>query len=186
MVKASLKGKRKKWFGVKAKNPYKGVDLGEILAYEIKNIIGRKLTVNYSQIANNSKDQKTKVKFEITETKGEDGLAEPIGMFVQDSFIGQRIKRDSTRNILVFNCKSKDKKDIKIKAIYSSKNKISKSVNARILKNLQELFTEFVGSIESNKLFDIEFMKKKTYELKKKSNNVYPIDKLYLWKLSII
>lgn len=186
MVKPSLKGKKKKWFVVKAGELYKNAEIGEILAYELKDTLSRKITINYSNISQNPRDQKTKLKFKVEKTKSDECIANPISMFIQDSFVHQRIKRDKTRNILVFKTKSKEGKNIKVKIIYSSKNKLSRAINSRILKNLENLFKELINSTESEKLFDVDYIQNKTNELRKQSNNVYPIDKLYIWKLLIV
>ncbi|UCD04037.1 MAG: hypothetical protein JSW73_00085 [Candidatus Woesearchaeota archaeon] len=186
MAKAKLKRKKKKWFEVKANIGPKPVVLGEVLGYEIKDILGRRIISSYDHISNNPKDQKTKVEFMIVETKGTDGIAEPHAIYYQDSFIGQKIKRDKSRSILVIREKSKDNKEIKLKFVFSAKSKFNRSINSALLKHLENHFKEFIKSTNSKNLFNIELTKKETAVIKEKARKIYPIDKLYIWKLSII
>lgn len=186
MVKAKLKRKKKKWFEVKTSVGSKPVVLGEVMGYELKDILGRRIVSSYDHISNNPKDQKTKVEFMIVDTKGTDGIAEPRAIYYQDSFIGQKIKRDKSRTILVIKGKSKDNKEIKVKFVFSAKSKFDRSTNSALLKNLENHFKEFIKSTDSKNLFNVELTKKETAAIKEKARKIYPIDKLYVWKLSII
>jgi len=186
MVKASLKRKKKKWFEVKANIEPKSVVLGEVMAYELKEILNRRIIVSYDNISNNPKDQKTKIEFMIVETKGSDGIAKPTAIYYQDSFIGQKIKRDKSRGLLVITEKSKDNKKIKMKIVFSVKSKIDRSINSALIKNIESHFRDFIKSTNSDKLFSLEFVKRETSGIKEKARKIYPIDKLYVWKLSIV
>lgn len=186
MVKSKLTKKKKKWFEVKSTIEEKNIVLGEIIAYELKELLNRRITISYDQISGNPKDQKTKIDFKITNIKGSDGIAEPISIYYQDSFIIQKIKRDKTRNILVIKEKTKDGKEIKMKCLFSAKNNINRSINSAILKYLENNFREMINSSKSNKLFEREFIKRETSVIKEKARKIYPIDKLYIWNLSLI
>ena len=186
MVKAKLKKKKRKWFTIKPKEEYKNKIIGEVLAYEPIDLVGRKITISYGDLSDNPKDNKNKIKFEIVEIKEGEGLAEPRGIYVQDTFIDQRTKRDKSKGLLVIKEKTKDGKNIKLKIAYSSRNKISNSSNAKIQKQLEAYFRELLNKNNTNKLFDVSYTKKETNLIKDKTRKTYPIDKLYIWKLSII
>lgn len=186
MVKANLKKKKKKWFEVKANLNDKSISVGEILAYELKELVGRRITIGYDQISGNPKDQKTKIDFKIVNTKGSDGIAEPRSIYYQDSFIVQKIKRDKTRNIIVIMEKTKDGKQTKTKCLFSAKGRIDRSINSALIKYLEINIREIITKATSDRLFEREFIKKETSEIKEKARKIYPVDKLYIWKLSLL
>lgn len=185
MVKAKLKKKKRKWFDVKGKAEF-DKKIGEILAYEKENAIGRTILINYDEISSSPKNQKIKIKFRIKKVKDKELIAEPEGVYFQDSYIHQRIKRDKTRNIHIIGENSKDGKEVKVKLIYSTSNKVSRPTNAKILKHLEAHFEDLLENTKSEKLFDLKFIKKQTVSIREKVRKIYPIEKLYVWKLSLV
>jgi len=183
MAKTKLKKRKRKWFVIKAPD-FKNIEVTELLAYEIKDLIGRKIKINYNLISENIRDQKLKIKLVVTETKGSEGIAKPEGFYLQDSFVNQRIKRDRSRGILVIEEKTKDNKDVKVKFVYSSKNKVPRSINSKILKQLEDSSRELIKKTNSSNFFDLEFIKKETNKLKENLRKIYPIDKFMIWKLN--
>lgn len=186
MVKAKLKRKKKKWFKVVINIGNKEIDLGEILAYELKDIIGKTLTVHYDQLSGNHKDQKAKATLKVVDTKENKGVAEIRKVFFQDSFINQRVRRDKGRDIVVLKEKSKDGENMKVKAVFSSRKSFPRSKNSKLLKEIELNFRELVNSAKTENLFDINFINKETAKIREKARKIYPIDKLYLCKVSII
>ncbi len=183
--KAIIK-RKKKWFKAVAPAIFKNINLGEIMAFEHKDLAGRNIGVNYMQITSNPRDQNKKVILKINDIKGDTAYTSPTKFFYLDSFIQRATKRYKEKFISVIKKPSKDKKNIKIKTSVLIRNHVTQKVRAAILKKIEDLLTEKIKKIDSENLFIPEFADKTAFEIKKEVKKIYPIDKLTIWKISII
>ncbi|MEK6862554.1 MAG: 30S ribosomal protein S3ae, partial [Nanoarchaeota archaeon] len=69
MAETQVIKKKKKWFTILAGPEFDNAEIGETLANENANLIGRTLEVNLADITRDPKSQNIKVKFRIKEVK---------------------------------------------------------------------------------------------------------------------
>ena len=92
--KRVLKVKRKKkvWFKVLSPEVYGKREIGEITAFEAKNLIGRVIKLSARDLTT-SRDQNQKISLRVTEVKGDTAETEVIKSNIVDSVVQKKSRK---------------------------------------------------------------------------------------------
>ncbi len=178
--------RKKKWFTVVAPEIFKNREISEIPAFEPDDLISRFVEVNLMQVTGVPKDQQKKMLLKITEVKGEKVYTVPSKYYLIYSFIQRSSRRFKEKFISVLKLKTKDNKTIKIKFNIMAEKKLHQRVRAQILEELEARAREKISEINSDNLFIPLTLDKLAAEIRKEIRSVYPINKLLIWKLTLI
>jgi ribosomal protein S3AE len=177
---------KKKWFKVVAPEVYKKAEIGEITAYEPTEIVGRQIEIMLSELSNSSKDREKKIVVKVNETKGETAMTEVKKYYLLNSFIQRISRRFKSRFEPVFYVNSKDGKKIKFKLSILLQNKVPVSLRSGIIKEIVDQFSAKVSKKTSDQIFEIGSVDKICNELRTPAKKLYPIDRIYVWKMSVL
>jgi len=177
---------KKKWFTALAPEIFKGLELGELPAFEAKNLPGRHIEFSYSVITGSPRDSHKKGVVEIDEVKGEKAYTKIKKFFLLDSFVQRGSKRFKGNTILVFKTKSKDNKTIKIKYSVLTKNSTVRGVMTQVYKAIEDQTKDLLGKKTAESIFAPGYLEKMSADIKKAIKTIYPIDRLQVWKCSIL
>ena len=168
------KGK-KQWYEILATKNFGNVIIGETVAYEHKNLIGRVVDINLGNLTRDVKLQNIKLKFRIINVSDGKANTEIKGYELVSSYIKRIIKVGRSRVDDSFDVVTLDKVKIKIKPLILTKYKAQKNV----LKNLRNLVkNEFVDYIqkENYEKFVSDLVSKKLQrDVRSKLNKIYPV-----------
>jgi len=176
---------KKKWFTVLAPVIFKEKELSEIAAFEPQNLIGRPAEFNLMQITGIPKDQQKKVIFKIIDTRGEKAITIPWRFYLIESFLQRSSRRFKEKFIYVTDVKTKDGKTATIKMMAMAVRKLHQPVRASLLKKLAQQISEKVPELTSDELFTPANIDKLASDLRKELKQIFPLDKLLVWKLSV-
>lgn len=176
---------KKKWFTAVAPKIFKSAEVTEIAAFEPKNLVGRCIQVNMSQVTGVPKDQHKKLILKITDTRGEKALTEPKNYFLQEGFVQRASRRFKERVIAVKYLKTNDKKTIKVKLIILILNKLPRTLKSQLTKKLDSMLKEKISKTDSEHLFVPANLDKLTIDLKRELKQIYPVNRVLVWKLTL-
>ena len=170
MVKLTSK-KPKKWFTITAPDMFQGKELGKTIAKEPNQIIGRTLKLNLFNITGDIKKQSIIMTFKIKKLDNTLALTEVIGCSLSKMNVDRMLKRNHTVIHTVIDSKTKDGKNIRVKAFClssvnskeSQRKAVKKEVDAYLNSEIKaNTFEEFI-----NQMLIRRIQKKASYNAKK-------------------
>ena len=186
MAKRTLKKKGKKeWYRVIAPDVFKNQELGEILAYEAKELIGRHIKQDYSVITGNPRDRNKNFTLTITSIVDKKARTEPISIIFSTPYVQRASGRSKTRAMHVGKYKTADDRTVAIKLYLLAPNKVTRSVNTSLLKKVDSLLKSKLSKVEAVKLFELNFVELLSKELKSKLKTIYPVRSVLFWKVLV-
>ncbi|MBT3836141.1 hypothetical protein HOD05_04805 [Candidatus Woesearchaeota archaeon] len=156
-----IKTKKKLWFKVVAPKLFGQKEIGESYLTSSDKGVGRTLKVNLRDLTGSPRDQNAHVSFEITKVDGALLRTKTIGYSVSPSHIKRVVRKNTNRLDDVFTLKTKDGKDIIVKTLCVTLNKVQRSTCSNLRSKLQELLTvelgradfdAFIGNLVSGKM----------------------------------
>jgi len=186
MAKKTLKKRGKKeWYQVIAPDVFKNTELGEIPAYEAKDLVGRHFQRNYSILTNNPRDKSKNFTLRITDVVEMKARTEPVKIIYSATFIQRANGRSKTRAMHVGKYSTADGKTVTFKLYLLAKNKIVRSVNTALLKKTDSLLKSKLSKLEAARLFEMNYLESLSKELKSKLKTIYPLSSILFWKVII-
>ena len=122
----------------------------------------------------------------IIDTKGEKALTKPWKYMIQEGFIHRASRRFKERIISVNKIKTKDNKTVKIKLLIMVIKSLPRALKAELMKKIEQSAKEKISKTESSKLFTPSILDKLAIELKKDLKQIYPVNRVVVWKLTLI
>ena len=185
MAIGKLRGK-KKWFTVLAPEIFKSKELVDITAYEPKELAGRPVELNYAQLTERPKDQYKKLILKIVDTKGEKAVTVPWKFFVVESFIQRLARKYGERVYQGTTFKSKDGRPVKVKFFILATKKLNHSTRGDLLRAAHKTITTFIADVNAYDMFLPENSEKLADVLRDGMKKIYPVDKVLVWKISVV
>jgi small subunit ribosomal protein S3Ae len=158
---SKIKIKKKLWFKVVAPKLFGQKEIGESYLTASDKGVGRTLLVNLRDLTGSPRDQNAHVSFEITNVDGAILRTKTIGYKVSPSHIKRVVRKNTNRLDDVFTLKTKDGKEVIIKTLCITLNKVQRSTCSNLRTKLEELLTveigkadfdAFVGNLVSGKM----------------------------------
>tara|TARA_Y100000310_G_C20588454_1_gene766678 strand:+ start:821 stop:1384 length:564 start_codon:yes stop_codon:yes gene_type:complete len=186
MAKRTLKKKGKKeWYRVVAPDIFRSQELGEILAYEPKDLVGRQVRLDYSVLTNSPRDKNKNFVVKIKDVVEKKARTEPVKVIYSLSFIQRASGRSKTRAMHVGKYSTADTKTATVKLYLLARDRIVRSVNTALLKKTDALLKSKISKTESAKLFEPNYLESLSREIKSKLKTIYPVANVLFWKAII-
>jgi small subunit ribosomal protein S3Ae len=176
-----LNWKRKKWHTIVAPDTYGNIPLGETMALEPKDLVGRTIEINLMHLTRNMKKQNVNATFKIIDVQNGQGMTKSFAYVMQPASIKRLVRAGRDRVDESFIIKSKDgvygrMKPLFITGAHQSASERTKIRRASVSfvrkyaaeKTLEELFKDIVdGKLQkelNNKIR--EFTRLRTCEVR--------------------
>ncbi|MBI2041130.1 MAG: hypothetical protein HYT16_03425 [DPANN group archaeon] len=185
MAAGKVRVGKKKWFTVLAPEVFGKNELVEITAYEPNELLSKPVELNFAQISGNPKDQSKKIILKLIETQGDRALTEPWRFYLQDSFVGRTGRRYKEKFHYVARSVSKDKKNVIVKIYVMTSKKLHQSARADIIRIIDSKTKAFLTNVDAFDFFRQDVMENLAGELRKDIRKVYPVDKVFIWKVAV-
>ena len=186
MAKRTLKKKGKKeWYRVIAPDVFKNQELGEIPAYDPKDLIDRQICLDYSVLTNNPRDRSKNFTLKISDVVDKKARTAPIKILYSTSHVQRMSRRYKTRALHVGKYQTADGKTAIVKLYLLATNRIVRSVNTSLLKRTDSLLKSSLGKLESIRLFELNYLESLSKELRSKLKTIYPVSSVLFWKVLV-
>ncbi len=172
---AADRKKRKKWYSVVSTKEFQELYLGESLAEEPGELIGRRLHLNLMTLLNDPKKQSITVHFAIREVKGDVGVASLVHYQLNNSYLKRLVRKTSNKMEESFVLMTKDGQRCRIKPVLFTRNKVNNSTLTTLRKKAQEHLIQIFLQYSLAELFHLIISNKLQMELKAALKKIYPV-----------
>ncbi|MBN2454153.1 hypothetical protein JXB11_01265 [Candidatus Woesearchaeota archaeon] len=173
-AKTLQKAKKKKWYPIHSKL-FNDALLGETLATEANDLIGRVVSVNLATLAGDVKRQSVSLRFRISSVKEGKVYADVISYLTSGSAIRRLVRRNVERADITSVCETLDKVRVKIKVFLLTRSKTSGSVLHSLQKECLGMLAKEIGKIEYGDFVWSLIEHKLQSELRKGLSKIYPL-----------
>jgi len=172
---AKVKTAKKQWYSILAPKLFRNVVLGETLVYDPQKMVGKGITQNLMNLANDVKRQNINVNFKIVNVENGKAHTNMIGYNMVQSSVKRLVRRNITKIDMSFSCTTSDKKNIRLKPILITRSAINGSISAKIRKNAEEFLTKSIGSMSYDEFTNDLISHNLQSALKAHLKKVYPL-----------
>ncbi len=177
MVKVATvdKWKLKQWFEIIAPALFHEQSLGETFANDSRLLVGRVVEKALSDLTGDSKMQRIKLIFKITDVKGERALTKYLGHAITQDYersIGRRRSSKIYSNQVVL---TKDGKKVVIKSFIVASSTVKPSLKSDLRKKAVAAIFEFAKGENFNDFVSSVLYGKLSAHVKKELHKLYPV-----------
>lgn len=177
---------KKKWYEILSSKHFNNQVIGETLANEDKNIIGRIIDINLGSLTKDPKLQNIKIKFKITEVKENKAYTEFKGYELVSNYLKRIIRGGRSRIDDSFLINTNDNVKMRIKPLILTKYKTQRGVLTGLRELIKKEFQEYAKKENFDKLISDAVSKRIHRELREKLNKIYPISILEIRIMEVI
>lgn len=172
---AKRKIKKKIWFQILAPQLFNNQIMGETLASEPDELIGKLIPINLMSLTNDMRKQNIKMKFRINKVVGEKANTEIIGFEMIPSGIKRLVRRSKRKMDESLVVETADNIKLRVKLIMITLNFTSKPVVADIRKALRERLDKTVKKMKYEEFISETVEHKIQNIIKKQISKIYPV-----------
>lgn len=175
---------KKKWFAVIAPEIFKHKEVGDVIAFEQAELIGRTIEVSAAKLTDVPKDQHRKIILQISDVIGDKVTSVVKRMFFLDNYVQRTSRKYKERFIIVPTLPSKNS-TVKIKVLVMAVKKLHQKVRATLIHNITASLTDKIANTTTDELFLPSTLERISGELKNEVKTIYPIEKIIIWKIEV-
>jgi len=150
-------------------------EIGESYLSNAEKAVGRVMKVNLRNLTGSMRDQNVYISLKISGVKGQTLQTQSVGYELVPIYVKRAVRKKTSRVDDVLDFKTKDGKEVKLKALIMALNRIPKSTATEIRKAVQNELNEEIsrGNFESFLTNIVNF--RIQLGLKKKLTKIYPV-----------
>jgi len=175
MADKELKKKKKQWFSIVATKEFNQMKLGETLAAEANDVIGRRIQVNLLSLTNEPKKQNFNLLFEIEKVEGTNAHTKLLGYYMNQAYLKRMVRKGVQKIEDSFFVTTKDNVKMAVKPVFVTKAKVQRSVATKLRKIAREQIDSMAKNLETTELFLSVISNKLQMALKDAFKKVYPV-----------
>jgi small subunit ribosomal protein S3Ae len=141
------KPKTKKWIEITGPKIFNEVPIGQTAYLDAKNLKGRKVKVNLSNLIGDFSKQHINLGFKIKDVVDEKAITEVESFKIQKQYIVRRVRRGSSKIESINDIKLKDGAKVRIKSVcitaFASQTQQKKGLQAKLSENVEKLCAEY-------------------------------------------
>ncbi len=144
--------KSKKWFPVYGPKYMRSAFIGETPASEREKVMGKEIRISLAAVTGEIRKQNTQITFKITNMQGNNALADVKKIELSAAQIKRQIRKGRDRIDEVFRLKTADGKEVIMKALLVTRNKVDNSKKTLLRKLARQELKEYLGKTDYNQL----------------------------------
>ncbi|WP_456475715.1 30S ribosomal protein S3ae [Candidatus Pyrohabitans sp.] len=178
--------KTKKWYNILAPKIFGGVKIGETLASNPEQLIGRVIEATMKDITGDFTKQHIKLRFKITEVRGNNAYTRFEGQRLSREYMRSQIRRKSTRVEGIVDAITKDGHKLRIRVIALAFGRAQTSQECAIRRILVDMvktaaeereFDSFVQEVVSGKI---------AASMYRAASKIYPLKRVEVRKIKVL
>ncbi len=176
---------KKQWYEIVAPKMFGEKVVGETLAIDSKNLVGRKLQVNLMELERNHGRFFVKLNLLVESVEGSKAFTRLVGHEVMGERIYRMIQRRVRRVDTIQDVVTKDQKKVRVKTIFVLMRRVNTSTKDASRAKMRELVEAACAEMELEDLMKSVVAGKLQDKLRKECSKVYPIGDLEIRKTEI-
>jgi ribosomal protein S3AE len=173
-AKTLQKVKKKRWYPIHAKL-FNDRLLGESLASEADELLGRAVNANIASITGDVKQQSVTLRFRINSVKDNKAYADVIGYVLSGTAIKRLVRRNLKRIDDSLVCETEDHVKLRIKIFLLTRSTTSSKVMNALHKLANESIIKRVAKLKYSEFVKVLIEHKLQSDLKRVLSEIYPL-----------
>lgn len=182
---SKIKTKKKIWYKILAPKSFGQREIGESYLNTLESAIGRTLKVNLKELTGSMRDQNVYVSFRIVKADGNILHTETIGYRLTPAHVKRAVRKNSARLDDYFIAKSKDGKNLIVKPLVVTLNRVQRLVKTNLRKKLQELLAEELSNLSLENFVANLVGNKIQHGIKKLLHKISPVKEVSIRELKV-
>ncbi|MBI4983741.1 hypothetical protein HZC32_03795, partial [Candidatus Woesearchaeota archaeon] len=176
--RSKVKVKKKFWYKIIAPKVFANKEVGESYLSEPENAIGRIIKVNLRDLTNNIKDQNNYVILQISKVSGSQLSSVLLGYELNQVGVKRAVRKNTKRLDDYFEFRTKGGKEVVVKTLMVTLNKVQRSKCALLRKRLGEMLGAEISKSDFNILVVNLVYQKIQSTIRRQLNKIYPLREL--------
>lgn len=182
----TIKAKKKKWYPIVGPRIFRENRLGETLVNDPQLMLNKILKINLMNLTKEVKRQNVNIKFQVSEIKGDQALANVIGYEIIPATIRRFVRRGKKRVDMSFLCETSDKVKVRIKPVAITKKTMKSSVSGAIRKSIIDYLKSNIKKINYDNLVTSLISYRLQRSLRSHLRKLYPLRICEIREMSIV
>jgi len=184
--KARDRWKAKNWYKVLAPDMFGGDVMAETMADEPSKLIGRNLPVSLMDLTGDFSKQHIKLKFKITNVRGDEALTIFTGHSLTSDYIRRLTRRKHSKMDGVYDVQTKDGYIVRVKPMAITEKRIQSSQERVLRKITGDTIKAFARTATLSELIKAIISGDLAKNIFKKCKPIYPIKRVEVSKSQIL
>ena len=175
MPEQVVKLKKKQWYPIIAPKLFNNAFLGETLAYEPQQIIGKTLSHSLMSLTSDVKRQNVNIHFKVVEIDNNKAKTIIIGYEIIPSSVKRFVRRASRKMDISFTCETADNVFLRVKPLVVAKANIKGSIAAKLRNSVITTLTKNIEKIQYEVVINELIFHKLQDSLRDSLKKIYPL-----------
>ncbi|MCD6522933.1 MAG: 30S ribosomal protein S3ae [Candidatus Diapherotrites archaeon] len=184
--KTADRWKTKKWYTLLAPKCFEEKEIGQTVASEPKQIVGRIIRTPLNVITGNISQQSMILKFRVVDVKGEYGKTAIAGHEIQRGYMERLVRRMHSIVTAIGPVTTKDGYTLQITSVAIARNKMASTQRKAIRKVMYDYIKTKASKMKLDKFFQEMIFGKVSSEIAKEIKKIYPVSRVEIKKSRII
>ena len=177
---------KKTWYEIVAPKMFGEVIIGNTLAFDPKNLIGRNIKVNLNELGREYSKFYMKMIFKIENIDGTKALTRFAGHDVTTERIYRMVQRRTRRVDCIVDTQTNDGQKIRLKVIAILVKRVGTSVKDNVRKKIKEIVENFVKDVTLEALIKSIVNDELQKIVREDSKKIYPIGAVEVRKSELL
>ena len=177
---------KKQWYEIIAPKMFGEKVVGETLAVEPKQLIGRKIETNLVELSNDFSKFYIKLHFQISNVEGGKAYTKLVGHDVMRERIYRMVQRSVRRVDVIQDVVTKDNVNIRVKTVYVLMKRVNSSIKMATRKTARAYIDKMAKETDSEDLMNMIISGELQKNARREINKIYPAGNLEIRKTEIM
>ncbi|MBI4895028.1 MAG: hypothetical protein HY831_00910 [Candidatus Aenigmarchaeota archaeon] len=177
---------KKTWYEIVAPKMFGEVPIGETLVFEPKNLIGRNIKVNLTDLGKEYSKFFMKMVFKVDNVEKNRASTRFVGHDVTSERIYRMVQRRARRVDCIADFTTADKQKIRLKIIAILTRRVGTSIKDVVRAKIKEVTEKYVSNIELEPLVKSIIADHLQRTIKEECKKIYPIGQVELRKSELL
>lgn len=178
--------KTKKTYEIIAPSMFDDKKIGETISSDPANLVGRTIEVTMREILGDFSKSHIKVKFQITDVKGNLAYTKFKGQALSRDYIRSQIRRKTTRIESIIDVVTKDNYKLRVKVTGVAIGRAQTAQERIVRRAITEMTREMAAQVNIDQFVRDVVSNKVSIGLYRKINKVYPLKRVEVRKIKVL
>jgi len=183
---SALRKKKKRWYGIMAPKEFNNKKIGDTLAGEPKEMVGRSVIINLMNLVDDYKKQGINIKFKIESINDDNAMCKTVGYEMLRSHARRVVRKNADKTDDSFLAESKDGMKFRIKPLIVTRTRVSHATLGKLRKIAKDYLNERFKELNMVEVFESAIQSKFQREIRSNLIKICPIGACEIRQLEIL
>ena len=182
----SRKVKTKQWYKVVGPEMFGKSSVGETLASDPSNLMGRIIETTLGELTNNFSKQNTKLKFKVDQVAGDSAYTSFVGHELTSDYVRSLVKRRTSRIDSIIDVTTSDGYRVRVMpSCFTVKR--ARTTQVKTIRNIaSNIIQEKAGTLDLNQFIQEVVLGRLSLDIYKDAKDIYPLRRVEIRKTEIL